>query len=709
MKRMLSAGLLLSLLLGLLPLGTGAQTDPVEKLLQGMSLQDKIAQMLMVDLRYWDEDPGDDVQRRDFTHMNDQVREILARYRFGSVILFSQNLADTEQIFHLTEDMHKAVLSGGGLPLLICTDQEGGNVYRLNSGTALPGNMALGAAGGTDQAALAGRIIGSELAALGINADLAPVADVNSNPANPVIGIRSFGDDPERVGQLAAALVSGLNQFQVAACAKHFPGHGDTAVDSHYGLPLVERSLEELRAQEWIPFQMLIDQGVDMVMTAHILYPRIEQGTEYSRKTGKQEKLSATMSHKILTELLKEEMGFSGIVVTDAMNMAGIANYWDPVQAVVLAIRAGADMICMPCSLEDTGDLKQLDAILQGVETAVTEGTIPESRIDDAVRRILRVKETRGILNWQEGSLSLDRALDTVGGSANREAERHMAAAAVTVVENKNGTLPLILTEESRVLMLVPYENEKAQMLLGWNRAVQAGLIPAGAQVRVVRFSGEISLQQLKGDLDWAEVLIFNSEVSDAARLSGGGWQSKRVLEAVDHAKRQGKTVIVQSVDKPYDVQSYPDADAVLAVYGCKGSSMDPTQVLTGGSVEGEMAFGPNIVAGIEVIFGVFGAKGTLPVDIPRYEKGAFTEEILYPRGYGLHYDSLIPQPEIPEETQAPTVPAPEETTAAAVPTEVPEMPEETAARSGLWYAAAGLVLLVFLLRPKKRPRRSRR
>lgn len=718
MKRILAAVLLGSMLTGMIPLAATAEEQTVNQIMQQMSLRDKITQMLMVDFCNWDENPEDDVQMAPFTTMNDQVRQILEQYRFGAVIYFAQNLTSTDQAYRLVQGMQQATVDGGGVPMLICTDQEGGSVYRLGTGTALPGNMALGATGDAYYSYLAGRIMGSELSALGINTNLAPVVDVNNNASNPVIGIRAYSDDPQVVGQMASSAISGMAEFGVVACAKHFPGHGDTATDSHYGLPRVDKSLEQLRGCELLPYEIAIDQGAQMIMTAHILYPQLEDGEEFSLKTGKAEDLPASMSPKIITKLLKEDMGFSGIVVSDAMNMAGIRDYWDPVQAVVLAFRAGVDMVCMPCTLQKEEDVRQLEAVVQGVEAAVADGTIPLARIDDAVKRILTVKETRGILVWKEGNNTLDAALEAVGSDANRELERCIAAAAVTVVENKNRTLPLRLTPDSRVLMLVPYNNERAQMLLGWNRAVQAGLIPEGAQVQVVRFHKDAGLDTFRQQIDWADTLIFNSEISQTSRLSGGRWESAYILNVLKYAKAQGKTTVVQSVDKPYDVQSYPDADAVIAVYGCKGATLDPTQVLTGGVTVSEDAFGPNIVAGIEVMFGVFAAEGTLPVDIPVYANGAFSSQIAYPRGYGLHYESLISPPQIPkpqetaQETTAPTV-----VSTAAVQTET-ETIRETAhtpiqpepGKSRLWIPAAMAALgLLLLCKPKAKKKRKRK
>lgn len=641
MKAITAMSVVICMLAGLL-LPALADTDPVTQRMSSLTLREMILQMLMVDFRYWDEDPSDEVEAQNFTAMNDQVRQVLTDYHFGGVIYFAQNLEGTEQSFLLTQAIQGTVAESGGIPMLICADQEGGSVYRLATGTALPGNMALSAAGSLDYASLSGEIIGGELRALGINTNLAPVVDVNSNPANPVIGLRSFGDDGAVVGQMASALIEGMNQTGVIGCAKHFPGHGDTAVDSHYGLPMVDKALEQLRSCELLPYEILIEQGVDMIMTAHILYPQLEQGRVLSNKTGNPEALPATMSHAIVTELLKQDMGFEGIVITDAMNMAGITDAWDPVQATVQAIRAGVDMVCMPCELTSLEDLKTLDAIVDGVCAAVADGSITMNRIDDAVRRILRVKQRRGILDWEAEDASLEHALEVVGSAANREAERQIAAAAVTVVENKHDTLPLVLNANSRVLMLVPHDNERAQMLLGWNRAAEAGLIPEGAQVQAICFDETSTPETLREEIDWADTLILNSEVSRPDRLNGGHWVSACPLQTIAYAKAQGKTVIVQSVDRPYDVQSYGEADAVLAVYGCKGSGLDPTEVLTGGLTGSSMAFGPNIVAGIEVIFGVFGAQGRLPVSIPRFENGAFTQEILYERGWGLTYASLL-------------------------------------------------------------------
>ena len=562
-------------------------SNRVEDMLNRMTLRQKITQMLMVDFRYWDEnavdaDDAENAKEIPFTKMNSQVQKIVEDYDFGAIIYFAQNIQTTEDTFQLSMDLQKAATKDNGIPLLISADQEGGSVYRLGSGTALPGNMALGATWNSEYARNAGQIIGSELSVLGINTNLAPVVDVNNNANNPVIGLRSYGDDAAMVGEMASKTIQGLAEYNVIGCAKHFPGHGDTATDSHYGLPSVDKSKAVLLQNELKPYEVAIDQGIEMIMTAHILYPQLDNSTVQSDKTGNQEKLPATMSKAIITDLLKGEMGFEGIVCTDAMNMAGVSATYDQVQAVKLAINAGVDMICMPCVLDGLYCLQNLDAIINGVETAVNDGEISEERLNDAVRRILKVKENRGILDWNESNYSLDQAKAVVGSSANRELEREIAAKAVTVVKNENEVLPLNVTENSKVLMMCPYDNEKAQMIMGWNRAKEAGLIPAGAEVKVVRFSSA-DPAAVQADIDWADTIIVHSEISSVSKVTDNHWLYAGPDTFVNYAKENGKTAIVISVDKPYDVQFYDKADAIMAVYGCKGSSVDVTEAIVGG------------------------------------------------------------------------------------------------------------------------------
>ena len=401
-----------------------------------------------------------------------------------------------------------------------------------------------------------------------------------------------------------------------------------------------------------------------MIMSAHILYPQLDDTTVHSDKTGKERKITSTLSHKILTDLLKGEMGFNGVVVTDAMNMAGIAATYDEVQAVKLAINAGVDLICMPTNITCLEDMSKLDAIIDGVEKAVNDGEIQKSRLDDAVTRVLTLKENKGILDWKESNYSLEKALATVGCDENRAKEREIAAKAVTVVKNENNTLPLNVTKKSKVLLVAAENNQRSLMKYGVERAKKAGLIPDGAEVKVTRYmdrtlasdatvinaDGSTYTSAMTDLLDWCDTLVVVSDNS-GLNVKKAHYENNYTgtpYNLVDYVEKSdsNKTTVVISANKPYDVQMYPNADAIMAVYGSKG---DPTEQLIGGATGSTSASGPNITAGVEVAFGVFGSSGKLPVSIPKYvlstadngtETGSFSDEILYGNGYGITYDA---------------------------------------------------------------------
>lgn len=245
-------------------------------------------------------------------------------------------------------------------------------------------------------------------------------------------------------------------------------------------------------------------------------------------------------------------------------------------------------------------------------------------------------------MNYDANEYTLEKANAVVGCEANREMEREISAAAVTVIKNENSVLPLKLTKNSKVLMLVPYDNERAQMIMAWNRAKQEGLIPDGAEVDFYRFNSATISEDLKAKLDWADTYIINSEISSTSRMEGKHWLSAAPYAFCDYAEENGKIAIISSVDKPYDVQSYPKADAIVAAYGCKGASVDPTEALKDGLTGSEATYGPNIIAAVEVILGTYGAQGKLPLDIPVYDAtdDRYLNEISYERGYGLTYDA---------------------------------------------------------------------
>ena len=630
---------------------TETASPQVEKLLEDMPLKQKVTQMIMPDFRKWQEAGQESPQ--DLTKVNAEVADAIDKYDFGGVILFAENVKETKQTLALTQDMQKAAIenkaNNGKIPLLLAIDQEGGIVYRLGSGTALPGNMAIGATNDPKLAKEAGQIIGRELSALGLNVDFAPVLDTNNNPQNPVIGLRSFSSDPNRVAYLGIPMMKGIQDYNVAVAAKHFPGHGDTAVDSHTGLPLVDKSLTELEKLELLPFKKAMDAGVDLLMTAHIQYPQIEKDQVVSKETGEKIYVPATLSDDILTGLVRKKYGYKGVIVSDAMGMDAIAKNFGEVEAVKMAIKAGVDLVLMPTTLRSKADLSKIDTIVNAVVDAVQTGDISEERLNESVRRILTLKEKRGVLNYDPSARTAEKAEEAVGSTLNRDLERKIAAAAVTVVKNEDNTLPFKVQTGDHVLLLGAFENEVPGLDLGMRRLIADGVLPKDTSFVAKNFTKESTLDSLKEDLEKATHIVVISEIGYEGQLDKDFWRTKIPTEIVNYANTNHKKAAVLSISKPYDVANYPAAKAILAVYGNKG--MDPTE-----SLKPDNAFGPNIPAGVEVIFNGKEHLGTLPVDIPKIVDGKMSEtEYAYRIGHGLFYPAPAPLPT--PETQDPTSP----------------------------------------------------
>ena len=635
---------------------TETASPEVEKLIENMPLKQKVTQMIMPDFRKWQEANQESPQ--DLTKGNAEVADAIDKYDFGGVILFAENVKETKQTLALTQDMQKAAIenkaNNGKIPLLLAIDQEGGIVYRLGTGTALPGNMAIGATNDPKLAKEAGQIIGRELSALGLNVDFAPVLDTNNNPQNPVIGLRSFSSDPNRVAYLGIPMMKGIQDYNVAVAAKHFPGHGDTAVDSHTGLPLVDKSLAELEKLELLPFKKAMDEGVDLLMTAHIQYPQIEKDQVVSKETGEKIYVPATLSDDILTGLVRKKYGYKGVIVSDAMGMDAIAKNFGEVEAVKMAIKAGVDLVLMPTTLRSKADLTKIDTIVNAVVDAVQTGDISEERLNESVRRILTLKEKRGVLNFDPSARTAEKAEEAVGSSLNRDLERKIAAAAVTVVKNEDNTLPFKVQTGDHVLLLGAFENEVPGLNLGMRRLIADGVLPKDTSFVAKNFTKESTLDSLKEDLEKATHIVVISEIGYEGQLDKDFWRTKIPTEIVNYANTNHKKAAVLSISKPYDVANYPAAKAILAVYGNKG--MDPTE-----SLKPDNAFGPNIPAGVEVIFNGKEHLGTLPVDIPKIVDGKMSEtEYAYRIGHGLFYPAPAPLPT--PEVQDPTSPVQEPT-----------------------------------------------
>lgn len=342
-----------------------------------MSLREKIGQLIITGF-------PSPALTEDITTLSEQ-------YKIGNFILFTRNVQSTPQVKQLCGDLQAMACKNTGHPAFIAIDQEGGVVTRLpKDASNIPGAMAIASTGKPEYAYQAGALTALELKALGINFNLAPVLDINCNKANPSVNVRSYGDTKQTVSLYGTQMLKGLQDNRILACIKHFPGHGDTTVDSHLGLPTIPKSAEELENNELVPFQQAIAQGAQAVMTAHILFPALES-----------EKLPSTMSHKIVTGLLREKLGFEGLIVSDCLEMDAIRKVYGTAKGAVAALKAGVNMVF----ISHTASLV-MEAV-EAIEQAVRSGELPEAQLDASVQKVLEFKKIYAFAEQEPGLESI--------------------------------------------------------------------------------------------------------------------------------------------------------------------------------------------------------------------------------------------------------------------------------------------------------------
>ncbi|MFJ5773496.1 glycoside hydrolase family 3 protein [Streptomyces sp. NPDC093094] len=561
-------------------------------LISRMTLEEKVGQLFVSRVHghsATDPDQADrDANLREFGVGT--AAELIAKYRLGGVIYFvwAHNTRDPRQIAGLSNGIQRASLDlPRGLPLLISTDQEHGIVCRVGKpATLFPGAMAVGAGGSRTDARTLGRIAGKELRAMGIRQDYSPVADVNVNPANPVIGVRSFGADPAAVSRLVAAEVDGYQHSRVAATAKHFPGHGDTEVDSHYGFPTIRHTREQWETLDAPPFRAAIEAGIDSIMTAHILVPALDDSGD-----------PATLSRPILTGILREELGYDGVVVTDALDMAGVRQKYGDDRVPVLALKAGVDQLLNP---------PKLDVAWNAVLKAVQDGELTEERLEESVLRVLRLKAKLGLLDEPYVRPSgTDRA---VGNGANLAAADRIAERTTTLLVNEGGLLPLSPGSHGRVLVL------------GADLASPSGTTgpPTGVLGAALGELGFTTTVMSTGTAPSAAVIdraVAAAGAADAVVVGTynvSATSSQKVL--VERLLATGLPVVAVAERNPYDVAHLPGVRAYLAAYSW-------TDV--------------ELRAAARVIAGAARPRGKLPVPVQRADDPA---KVLYPIGHGLTY-----------------------------------------------------------------------
>ncbi|MFI6248186.1 glycoside hydrolase family 3 protein [Streptomyces sp. NPDC051016] len=587
-----TAGVTAGLAVGASAYALGSDDKKLRSLISRMTLEEKVGQLFVMRV-YGHSATDPDQVDIDANVAEIGVRtaaELVAKYRVGGIIYFTwtHNTRDPRQVAELSNGIQRASLAQPrGLPVLIATDQEHGAVCRIGGpATLFPGAMAIGAGGSAADARALGRISGAELRAMGVRQDYSPDADVNVNPANPIIGVRSFGADPDAVGALVAAEVAGYQAAGVAATAKHFPGHGDTAVDSHTGFPVITHSRELWEKLDAVPFRAAVKAGIDSIMTAHLQFPALDDSGD-----------PATLSRPVLTGILREELGYDGVVVTDSLGMEGVRTKYGDDRVPVLALKAGVDQLLNPPTLEVAWN-----AVLK----AVQGGELTESRLDESILRILRLKSRLGLLD--RPYVNTKDVGRVVGTARHLAAADRIAERTTTLLVNEGGLLPLSHATHGRLLVVGadpaspsgttgPPTGVLATALTGLGftaTALSTGTAPSAATVDQAVAAAR--------DVDAVVVGTYN--------VTAGGEQQRLVERLV----ATGRPVVAVAVRNPYDVAQLPTVKAFLAAYSW-------TDV--------------ELRAAARVIAGRVAPRGRLPVPVQRADDPA---QVLYPIGHGLTY-----------------------------------------------------------------------
>jgi beta-N-acetylhexosaminidase len=527
--------------------------------LADLTLREKAAQLVMVWIpgEYWPAD-GDAMA----TSLQLAAEEGIG----GFVVSIGGSAYDVAAKLNMLQQAAK-------YPLLIAADLESGPSMRLRGGTALPGNMALGASGREEDAEAAGRIVAREGRAVGFHLNFAPVLDVNNNPANPIINTRSFGEDPSRVAALGRAYIRGLRNGGMLSTAKHFPGHGDTETDSHLALPVITAGRARVDSLELVPFRAAIDEDVDAVMTAHIAMPAL---------TGSD--VPATLSGAILDTLLRRELGFQGLVVTDALRMGAIASRYGAARAGVMALQAGADILLMPTNPSET-----IDAVVRAVE----RGEVSRGRLDSAVARVLHAKERAGL--FRRRVVDLNRIPRIVGDRDHWETARGIAERAMVLVKDTLSLVPLG-AERRRSVLVVGYHGESNA---GAGAAFAAELRAAGARVRQLRLwpaSGTLSYDSVRAAAREASAIIFLVTARPTESRPDAVNMPDSLAFLVRWISSAGLPVIAVSLGSPYLLRQVPEVPAYLVAWA-----------------EGELTER----AAARALLGLAPVSGRLPVSLP--------------------------------------------------------------------------------------------
>ncbi|MCF6194376.1 MAG: glycoside hydrolase family 3 protein [Kangiellaceae bacterium] len=558
------------------------------------------------------------------------LAQLITETEVGGVVLFSENIQSHQQVIQLTTDLQVAASKAKNKrPLFIGIDQEGGRVVRLKreNSTAFSGNMAIGAtyhSHGDFYAKEVGNIIGKELNTLGINLNFSPDVDINNNPDNPVINIRSFSENPQVVSELGIAMMNAFQQQNVIATLKHFPGHGNTNIDSHTGLPRVDYDRETINRTDLIPFQNAINSAdPGMIMTAHIQYPNLDQ-SKLLNKFGEAIVAPATMSHNLLTKLLREEMEYKGVVITDALNMASISHHFDLTTATAQSLLAGADIALMPYRVSRPLDILGFKYFVREVANRVLKKQGSKMRTLESVNRIEKLKKqylmSSGPLNSSAESAA--NSHNILGSKQHRASQKQLAFDSITLLkdideiipwdEKKGGRLHLVVQDKEQLKLisdsLLTSWSQVNKTLLYLTHTIISDYDRDAAQVRLSKadlilffFSEKRETAVVKGELSELGVLNIKS-LEDEAIL-----RIETIIQLLVQSRKLNKKTLVAGMQSPYEMRQFLEfTDAALVAYDPSIYCDSDTNKLVGYAYD----------AVISVLLGKVKINGELPVSL---------------------------------------------------------------------------------------------
>lgn len=508
----------------------------------------------MMDFRYW----GEDLQGNPtpFTSSNNTINKLFKDYNLGGFILFKENIQNNEQIISLL----RALQSGIDTPLFFGIDQEGGRVNRIKQGTSGCGNMALAATNNPDNAYQMAKLTGKELYALGINTNFAPVIDVNSNKDNPIIGVRSYSNNPRTVIAYAKNAIKGYKESNIIDCVKHFPGHGDTATDSHLGSVCVDKSFGKLKETELLPFKELANE-YSMVMSAHISIPALDSATHKSISTREEIEVPATLSHKIVTKLLKENIGFKGLVVSDAMNMKAIATHFGSIEATKLAILAGIDLVLMPVRVWSEKDVYKLEKLFVELEKEYQQNSTFANMVDTAYDKVIKFKSNHKLDQSLIFKVTKDQQLKLANATINSDQHQkiafNIAKLSTTIIKN-NGLIPYQLKESNRIL-IIDSDNER---LYDFYKELEK--IATKNKLDINISTKNINDENIENSIDAADLIL----------LVSANLYKKSSKYSYLTAIKPNITINIAALN-PYDINYIDNIKNYICIYGA--TSMDQT------------------------------------------------------------------------------------------------------------------------------------